>query len=384
VDLTLEIDRLANGGDGIGRADGKVCFVPFALPGDTVKVSVTRSTKNALWADITEVITPSPDRTEGCCQATGRCGACLWGHFAYPAQATWKQRFVTEALQRFGNVEVEVAWREDAALRTGYRTRAEFHSDGERFGFYAHGSHDIVDITECKLCHPRINQALPALRDAKLKGSVTITVNPEGDETLIWTKFPKRKLKSQFPLANTPNEEGPRFAFMFDGIPVVNGCFSQASLLLNRSLVAETHRLIGETASVFDCYCGSGNLSLTLPKAIKVGGMDHSRPAVRAAKEEKRGDYKPGDEEAMIEAIKSGKWETIVLDPPRIGAKRIAPALATAPVKAIVYVSCDPVTLGRDVKTFAEGGWEVREAVALDLFPNTPHVETVLRLERPA
>jgi len=383
VDITLEIDRLAHGGDGIGRVDGQVCFVPGGLPGDTVRAEVVRKTKSALWARITEIVVPSPNRVEHCC-GPAQSGACFWGHFAYPAQAEWKQHLVTEALQRFAGVEVPLGWREDPALRLGYRTRAEFHSDGERFGFYAHGSHDIVDLTECRLCHPRVNAAIPALREASIKGSVTVTVNPEGDETLVWTKFPKRKLKSQFPLANTPNEEGPRFAFVFDGIPVVNGCFSQASLLLNRLLVAETHRLIGDTASVYDCYCGSGNLSLTLPKAVKVGGMDHSRPAVRAAKEEKRGDYRHGDENGMIEAIGSGKWETIVLDPPRTGAKRLAPALAASPAKAIVYVSCDPVTLARDLKTLAEGGWAVQEAVALDLFPQTPHVETVVRLERPA
>lgn len=380
--IEVQIDRLAHGGDGIGRVDGQVCFVPFALPGDTVRATVTRSTKSALWAKIDEVIEASAHRTSGCCSATGSCGACFWGHFAYPAQGDWKQRLVAEALERFAGITLPIAWQEDAKLRTGYRTRAEFHGDEKSFGFYAHNSHDIVDIEQCNLCHPRINAALPALRDAKIKGSVTITVNPEGDETLIWSKFPKRKLKAQFSLANTPGEEGGRFAFVFDGIPVVNGCFSQASLLLNRMLVAETHRMIGETSSVFDCYCGSGNLSLSLPKSIKVGGMDHSRPAVRAAKEENRGNYRPGNEEDMLKALASGEWETVVLDPPRIGAKVLAPGLATAPVKRIVYVSCDPVTLARDLKTLATGGWVAQEVTALDLFPNTPHVETVVRMER--
>lgn len=382
VEHTVEITALAHGGDGIGRIEGKVCFVPYGLPGDTLRVRVTREAKNALWAAVEEVLSPSPHRIPAACPVFGRCGGCSWLHFAYPAQAEWKQRIVRDALERMAGINSAIEWLEEPALRLGYRTRAEFHGDGERLGFFAAGTHDVVDIEQCPLCHPRLNEALAALREIRIKGALTVTVNPEGEETLVWTHFPKRALKHRFPLANMPHEPVPRSRFVFDGVPIVNGTFSQSSLLLNRLLVRVAHDLIGEAVSVLDLYCGSGNLSLGLPNRTRVVGMDHNHEAVKAANGMKRGEYRRGGEETMAKLITDEEWDTILLDPPREGAKAIMPELAACHARAIVYVSCDPVTLGRDVKTLLTGGWKPARTIALDLFPNTPHVETVCRLER--
>lgn len=378
----VDITSLAHGGDGIGRIDGQVCFVPFGLPGDTLEVNVVRRKKSAMWAELKSVITPSPDRIVPSCPQFGRCGMCNWAHFAYPAQAVWKQRIARDLLQRLGGIETELLWAENETLRTGYRTRAEFHGDGKQFGLYAPGTHDIVDTVQCPLCHPRLNEALAGLRDAGIKGSVTVTVNPEGGETLVWTGFSKRKLKDRFPLANSARDETPRSSFMFDGIPVVNGAFSQASLLLNRILIDKTRAALGTPVSVLDLYCGSGNLSLGLPENVRVLGVDHNRHAIRAANQVRKGSYRPGDESIMEECVSSGDWDTILLDPPRAGAKAITQNLALSSARALVYVSCDAATLARDLKALATAGWRVVRADALDLFPNTPHVEIVCRLER--
>ncbi len=382
MEATIEITAAAHGGDGIGRIEGQVCFVPYGLPGDVLRVRITKKTRNALWADVVAVESPSPDRVPAECPAFGQCGGCCWLHFAYPAQAGWKQRIVQDALQRIGGVDTALEWVEESSLRLGYRTRAEFHGDGERFGFYASASHTIVDIASCPLCHPRLNEALRVVRETDIKGSVTITVNPEGEEVLAWTHFPKRSLKHRFPLANTPQDTAPRSRFLFDGVPVVNGAFSQASLLLNRLLVRTVHDAIGNASSVLDLYCGSGNLSLGLAERMRVLGLDHHRESVRAAESLQRGAYQTGDENKMIKQIASGEWDIILLDPPREGAKALMPALAACPARAIVYVSCDPATLARDVKVLCGGGWKLARGAALDLFPHTPHVETVCRLER--
>jgi 23S rRNA (uracil1939-C5)-methyltransferase len=379
---TVEIVSLAYGGDGIGRIEGQVCFVPFALPGDTVRVRITRRTKNALWGEIVEVASASPERGPAACPAFGRCGGCTWGHFAYPAQAEWKQRLVREALQRMAKVEAAVEWAEEPALRLGYRTRAEFHGDGALLGFHAPGSHDIVDIEQCPLCHPRLNAALDTLRACRVKGSITVTVNPEGEETLVWSKFAQRRLRDRFPLANHLQDERPRAMFTFDGAPIVNGAFSQSSLLLNRLLVRTVHEMAGDAATVLDLYCGNGNLSLGLAARAKVTGIDHQREAVRAASGVSSAQYFAGGEDRMAEALREQPWDVVLLDPPRTGAKALAGALARSKARAIVYVSCDPVTLARDLKPMLEQGWRIVRAVALDLFPNTAHMETVCRLEK--
>ncbi|MBN2308043.1 MAG: methyltransferase, partial [Candidatus Hydrogenedentes bacterium] len=189
-------------------------------------------------------------------------------------------------------------------------------------------------------------------------------------------------LKNAFPLAGTRDDTMKRASFTFDGIPIVNGTFSQSSLLLNRLLVRTVHAMTAGADAVLDLYCGNGNLSLGLASAKEVLGLDHNRAAVHRAAAVGRGVYRAGKERAFCEALASRRWDAVILDPPRTGAKPIAPALAKADAAAIVYVSCDPATLARDVKTLAASGWRIDKATALDLFPHTPHVETVCRLVR--
>ena len=379
METTVEIDSLAQGGDGVARIEGQVCFVRRGLPGDTLRVRVTRTTKRALWAEIVEVLKPSPDRIAS---KETKDGTCTWGHFAYPAQGEWKLRIVRDTLARLGGIETTPEWCENESLRWGYRTRAEFHGDGEHLGFYEQGSHDIVDMDSSPLCHEKLNAALRILRDIGIKGTVTVTVNPEGEEVLVWTKFPKRKLKQYFPLANSASDEIPRARFFFDDVPVVNGSFSQSSLLLNRMLTRTTHDMIGKVSSLLDLYCGNGNLSLGLAERCAVTGFDHSRVGVQAARATKKGDYRTGGEDKMRALIQKGEHDTILLDPPRVGAKDIMPALGKCSAHTIVYVSCDPATLARDLKILTAQGWGLTRSTVVDMFPQTPHIETVCRLER--
>ncbi len=381
MEHTLEITSLAHGGDGVGRVEGQVCFVPLGLPGDTLRVKVRRQSKKALWAELVEVLEASPHRTTPVVPNHDRCGSAPWAHFAYPAQGEWKQRIVKEALERIAGVETDLEWAEDPELRLGYRTRAEFHGDGKLFGFFARGTHDIVDTEESPVCHRAMNRTLKQLRSLQLKGTVTVTVNPEGEDVLVWTKFTQRRLKHRFPLANTPDDDR-RTQFDFDGVPIVNGAFSQSSLLLNRLLVHTAHGAIGKPVSLLDLYCGNGNLSIGLAGKTNVVGMDHTRPAVQAARRASGADYRSGGEDKMLKLIRKDEWDTILLDPPRAGAKVLMPALAPCHARAIVYVSCDPATLARDVKTLTEGGWKLTRTTVVDMFPYTPHIETVCRLER--
>jgi 23S rRNA (uracil1939-C5)-methyltransferase len=382
MEHVLEITAAALGGDGVGRIEGQVAFVPYGLPGDRLRVRIRHQARQVLWAEIVEVLEPSPHRIAPACPQFGRCGVCTWVHFAYPAQADWKRRLVQEAFQRIGKLETEVGWHEEPELRVGYRTRAEFHGDGQAFGFYARNSRDIVDTGWCPLCHPRLNEALAGLRELKPRGNVTVTVNPEGEETLVWAEKIFPALRAAFAQAQSPWDRQPPASFLFDGAPVLNGGFSQSSLPLNRLLVRLVQGWAPDSGTLLDLYCGGGNLSLGLSPRLAVTGIDQDKAAVAAARGLSGADYRRGRETDMVAALGSQHWDCILLDPPRTGAKDIAPALAAADADRIVYVSCDPATLARDLKTVVAGGWHLKETAALDLFPNTAHVETVCVLER--
>ncbi|MCP4641075.1 MAG: class I SAM-dependent RNA methyltransferase [bacterium] len=379
---TIEITAVAHGGHGIGRIEGRVCFVPFALPGDTVRVVIEREEKRMLWGRIEEVVEPSPDRIETERPITEACDGSVWLHFGYPAQAEWKHRIVKDCFERIAKVETDPAWVEDPDLRFGYRTRAKFHSDGERWGFFFPGTHRIVEEEHYPLCHPRLNEALAKLRTTGYKGAVEVVVNPEGEETLVWTKRPYRKIKNAFPLAGSPDDKGKPASFLFDGIPIVCGAFSQSSLLLNRKLVPVVHDFVGNASAVLDLYCGSGNLSLGLKGATRVLGLDQTRSAVRAAERMRRGEYRRRSERGFLNAIEAEHWDVVVMDPPRIGAKEIIRGIGQTGAKAIIYVSCDPATLARDAATLMQCGWHVDRVTAIDMFPHTAHVETVCRFGR--
>jgi 23S rRNA (uracil1939-C5)-methyltransferase len=380
--LELTITGVAHGGDGIGRIDSMACFVAGALPGDTVRVRIYRRTSNALWGHLLEVVSPSPHRITGSACAGRPCAAtCAWHDFAYPAQAEWKQQIVRESIRRIGRIEVEVAFVEAPELRHGYRTRAVFHGDGTALGYYAPRTHDIIPLPACPLNHQKLNGALETLRPLKLRGNIHVTVNPEGEEILISISEPTAPLRELFPLTDSFNSR-TRHQFLFDGVPIVNGTFSQASLLLNRMLRRETDRRIGAAASLLDLYCGNGNLSLHHTDKRKVVGVDHAGASISAANELSPGVYKRGDEQAMTRLIQECAWEVILLDPPRTGANALVPSLVAARTKRIVYVSCNPATFARDASGLASGGWRLTSVAALDMFPHTPHVETIGVFER--
>ncbi len=383
--MHLWIHAVAHGGDGLGRLeDGQVCFVPFALPGDRVKVRVHKHSAKATWARLLEVVTPSPHRTEFIGDNPAMAEAYIWGCFGYPEQGEWKHRVVSECLRRIGKMETEVEWVEDPGQRLGYRTRAEFHGDGTRLGLYAAESNRIVPMTRCPLCNEAVNEAFHTLAELRVRGSVTITAHPDTGEVMVWTNPAElHRVRDVFPWANALGDGRARAVFEVDGVPIVNGAFCQSSLTLNRILLRIVAEMAGNSGSVLDLYCGNGNLSLWLARrGARVEGYDHAQEAVHAANALGLGGYHRGGEAVMAEVAARGGFETVILDPPRSGAPALMPVLEKSDAERIVYVSCDPATLARDLKTLAVGGWRPVRVAALDLFPHTPHVETVCLLRR--
>ena len=375
--FTSEITSVAHGGHGVTRVDGRVCFVPYALPGDVAVIRIDRELRGVLWGTIESLETPSPHRVEAPCPYFGTCGGCTWLHFAYPAQAEAKQQIVRDCFERIAKLDVAIEWAESPDLRLGYRTRAKFFAKEGLRGFHALRTNDVVDVASCALCHPRLNEILRVLREIDCKVDVEVCVNPEGEEVLVWTEKPNALLAEHFPLAGHRRAKGKRSRFMFDGAPIVNGGFAQASLLLNRLLRSIVHQEIGTPKTLLDLYAGSGNFSISLPKSVNVMGIDEERTAIAAADAVRKDCYRVGKAPAFQRAFKRGKWDGIILDPPRAGAKAIIKDLARAKAERIVYVSCNPATLARDAASLCANGWQVEGVTALDLYPNTAHVECV-------
>lgn len=374
--VDVHIERVVAGGDGLARIGGSACLIPYALPGESIRITEPERRSGALRAGIKHVLSPSADRQPAQCPVFGVCGGCTWLHFAYPAQADAKRDIVAECFRRIAGHEVEIKWADDPSLRFAYRTRATFRAMHGRVGFLEARSHQIVDIAACPLCHPQLNAALARLRESHLVGEFDVTVNPEGDDILIWTRDPVPGLDAVFPASNNCHISAPRHQFLFDGIPIVCGGFAQASLLLNRTLRSLVHKSLGGISSLLDLYCGSGNFSLGLSD-VCVLGIDHHAPSIAAANALRPGAYECGGEPAFVRALTREPWDTILLDPPRQGAKPIVAALAQARAQRIVYVSCDPATLARDAKVLLAANWSLASVTAVDMFPHTAHVEAV-------
>jgi 23S rRNA (uracil1939-C5)-methyltransferase len=376
------VTAAVHGGHGLCRIGGQVCFVPGALPGDTINLRSVTKRHGVLWGEIELLVAASEHRVSAECPVFGVCGGCSWLHFGYPGQGEWKCKIVTDTFRRIARLDITPEWRENPELRTGYRTRAQYHSEGSGWGFFEEGSHKVVPVESCPLCHPKLNDAFDTLRRTRHKGTVELTVNPEGDEVLAWCRAPRAALADAFPGLDWPDQDAPRGRFLFDGAPVVNGTFSQSSLLLNRLLVAAVHELCGAPGSLLDLYCGNGNLSHGIPVTGRFLGIDHNRNATAAAAETSGRDYREGNEAAFTAALSGAAWDTVLLDPPRTGARGVMDTIAGCDAAAVVYVSCDPATLARDAASLREAGWKIERLVAVDLFPNTPHVETVCRFMR--
>jgi len=373
------IEDMAQGGHGIARIDGEVCLVPNALPQDKIVLKSLYEKRGVLWGEIGEIRRSGIARIKRTCH----CGGCSWQHFSYPSQGKWKKRILQQTFQRIGGIEHSIDWVDaPLKLRQGWRTRVTVQSTPQGFGFFQPGTHTITQKPDCPLIHKNLRAVLDQLcKKPPRHGPTTITVNPEGSEVLIWRTEHDSGLH-RFGEYNYYRDKAPRKQFLFDGVPIVNGCFSQASLELNRLLVSKVKELTGPYDTILDLYCGSGNLSLGLPAAKKVTGIDHSKSAIQAAAHRKKHTYVDGNESVMNRHLRSVKNGMVILDPPRTGAKAIVDSLAQSKAEAVCYCSCDAPTIARDVKQLVRAGFSLQKLAGIDMYPHTSHFEIIALLTR--
>jgi 23S rRNA (uracil1939-C5)-methyltransferase len=422
--LTVAIERLAAGGDGVGRVGGKTVFVPLSAPGDVVEAEIVEDRRTFSRARIRRIVTPSRDRVEPPCPLFGACGGCAWQHLAYEAQLLAKRTIVEDALRRIGRLAPPpVPPVLPSPLQYGYRHRARLHvaieGGAARLGFFRAGSHRVVPVERCPVLHPALDAALAALAAALRRGGATLAPGTGvradtgwegatvrltfGDPRGVALRIPpslEHALLEAFDAAGIALEiagAGRRRLRLplgpgGDALVTTGATFTQVNLLQNRALVAAALDLAavrpGEEA--LDLCCGLGNLAVPAAgRGARVLGVDLDGEAVRQARENARragcdATFVRGDAAATAAALagEGRRFDLVLLNPPRGGAREACAALAGLAPARIVVVSCDPATLARDAAVLAGGGFRLAAARPLDLFPQTAHIETAARFER--
>ncbi|MFW6369030.1 MAG: 23S rRNA (uracil(1939)-C(5))-methyltransferase RlmD [Myxococcota bacterium] len=444
-ELRLKIDRLAQGGRGVGRADGFVVFVPLTAPGDEVIARVKRSHRRFAEAEPLRVLEASGDRVQPPCPYFGECGGCAWQHLDYPAQLAGKEQVVRESLERHAGLESPpLRPIVGAEQPLGYRNKMEFSFDGEvLLGMHRRGFFDqVVGVEHCLLCSAAANRVLQEVRsfvaDSGLSawdprthgGLLRHLVLREGrgtGELLVGIvtssdPFPSaRTLASR--LASLPGVSGVvraitdsrSDAVRVDSLEVLHGrdhifevlggrrfkveleTFFQTNTEQAEKMVSVVKEMAGlrGTEKVLDLFCGVGTFALLLaPLAKEVHGLEVVEASIESARETARregvtnvrfttGDARRGLPRVLEEM--GSPPDLLLLDPPRSGAGgKVMRRIGRAAPRRVLYVSCNPATLASDLGWLLPFGYEVRAVRPLDLFPQTPHVETVVHLERSA
>jgi 23S rRNA (uracil1939-C5)-methyltransferase len=388
------IEKLVYGGDGLARIGSHAVFVPFAAAGDRLRVKIVECERNYARGVIEEIIEPSTDRRKPPCSYFGPCGGCQLQHLDYQAQLESKVSFVRESLQRIGNIDWDGRIAMRASEEFGYRSRAEIKvardENGQtRIGYFRAGTQDVCEIEDCLILLPAANRELQRLHGERslIPNDATRVYLTAGDNEVIVTP------------ANGENGRAAEFDSLgvaTQRIAGINYSFGVRSFFQgNRLLVEELiEEAVGTATGKFavDLYAGVGLFSLQLAKGFEqVCAVEGNKTAANHGAENARANglnnvrYEPISVEAWMKykSAEVPRPDFVLLDPPRAGAGiQVIERLAAMSPPALTYVSCDPATLARDLRLLLDYGYGIDSITALDMFPQTFHVETVVRLSR--
>ncbi len=343
----LNIVDVAFGGKGVARSDAGVVFVPFTIDGEEVTVEIRKSKKRFAEADLVSVEKASPHRVEPGCPYFGTCGGCSYQHIDYAHQLALKSRQVGQTLRRVGGLrDVPMKPAVGSPKPYGYRNRIRVHVANGAVGFFAWNKHELVDVERCAIASEQVNDSLQRLRASLMR---------DGDYTLA---------------------EGRG-----------GGFFQQTNDEVTREMLALVQRLVrqGQTLLI-DAYCGSGLFAKHLADLFeRVVGIEENQYAVEYAQRTALPNetYAAGDVATHLDSILSANdpsRTTLILDPPAIGiSARVADSILALPPAELVYVSCDPATLARDLKTLCRS-YRLDSVTPLDMFPQTAEIEVAAHL----
>jgi len=416
----LNIDTLSYGPYGIGRLDGKAIMVPHTAPGDSIEARIVEAKKRYALGEAVRLIEPSALRRTPPCPYVGVCGGCSWQHLRYEAQLKAKEQSVADALRRIGKLDgYELRPIIASARELGYRRRIRLQvGPDKQLGFFGAGSHRLVEIDSCLIAGEPLNGRLDSLRrwaceletaidDIELvsgdgPGEIIVVAQANGDfvprdehrcEDLITdTAF--------YGLIMAGNDWRKTW-----GIPALTvNLLDDVSLTVDADVFTQVNpegnlqilrALLGAgefrpTDRVLELYCGAGNFTLPIAKRVReICAVEGHRAAITCGKlnAQKHGlDNIRWTSAAVPQAAgrlknRRERFDKIVLDPPRSGAKDLDADLAALGAKKILYISCNPTTLARDLAALAKHGYTLQMVQPIDLFPQTFHVEALAVME---
>lgn len=383
------IEKLLYGGEGLARKEDLVIFIPLSAPGDQLLIRITSLEKRHARGEILKILKPGDTRRTAPCPHFGNCGGCQLQHLSYEGQLAVKAEFIRDALSRIGQIDWPHPIKVEHRSEFGYRTRAQLKLDRTtrpiQLGFYQAGSHQVCDIEACPILIPELNQALTTLRTAQkeiLNSAIPYTkIEVTGGENGIATNQPVGHFAT-----NAVKQSVAGIEYSYDP-----GCFFQVNNQLLETLVnlvvADRRGMIA-----IDLYAGVGLFALQLAGHFqKVLATEVYAPATKWAQANIKANRLKNIDFAALSTEKwlakfSSKYQNvdlIVLDPPRAGVTKnaIANVISMKP-NEIVYVSCDPSTLARDLKILQAGKYQITSVTGVDLFPQTYHIETVVSLKK--
>ncbi|MCK4509462.1 MAG: 23S rRNA (uracil(1939)-C(5))-methyltransferase RlmD, partial [Desulfuromonadales bacterium] len=406
----LDISSLVHGGRGIGRHDGKAVFVPMTMPGDRVSCRVVKSKRKYVEAELHEIIMPSPLRREPPCPFFGSCGGCQWQHIPYQEQVRWKEKIFSDQMLRSkiitdNCIKPMVPAPDEWNYRNRVQLKCHLTAEGLVVGFYRHGSHFVVDVDKCRLVAPPIQRTLDLLRRALPEmpchdclAQIDVACGDDGEVRIILHVHPRGRRQIRLWLQafagshqinaciQSGGKQAPEVVFGESDLTIKvdqpakvdqseialcygPGGFVQVNSAQNRNMVATMLDLLSfdGTEKVLDLFCGMGNFSLPFARRVGlvVGVEDYalsiaSARSNAAANKISNVEFYAADAAAIMARYRStDDLDLVILDPPRSGNYQTSHELLKIRPERILYVSCDPATLVRDLTPLVQGGYEV-------------------------
>ena len=386
--IEVEVIGLSNLGAGIAKPNDWVVFIPFALPGEKIRAKVWRNEANCSHADLIEILTPSPDRIEAHCQHFGVCGGCQYQNLPYEKQLEWKTEQVAELLVHMVGIELPVQAAIPSPKQWAYRSKITPHFQKPQpkqpipIGFLEHNRrHRLVDIYHCTIAMDEINADLQRARDEVKKNA---TSYKKGSTLLLRATDGKVETNHRNPVSEKVGD----LTFNF-----LAGDFFQNNPFILKSFTgyAAEQAKGPDQKYLLDAYCGSGLFALTLAKNFEeVIGIEVSESSADWARRNaltngiENAQFIAASAEHLFADIQFPPGNTSVLiDPPRKGCSEdFLQQLFNFGPSRVVYVSCNPATQMRDLKSFIARGYQLEEIQPFDLFPQTRHLECVITLSK--
>jgi len=376
--LEIQLTGMAAGGEALGAAEGKKVFVPWGVPGDLVRVELTEEKKDFARGRILELLKKSPDRASPPCPYFFKCGGCQWQHLKYEAQLRFKNEILKEALQRIGKIAdpyLKDPIPAPSPLHYRNRIRLQVSRQGE-VGFFKAQSKEVVDIERCLIAEDILSEKIP---EAKSLAKTLL----EKDRAKRHEVEIKRDLGR---VLVTPD-------------PQEDAAFVQVNEAVSTRLVQEAVAALELRGNekVLELYAGNGNFTFPIASggAGSVTAVETNEAAVKEGERRVKAEHRKNvrfiqasayrflETEAPPKIAEEPIYGNVLLDPPRKGALECLEGIVRMKIPMIVYVSCDPATLARDVKILMDRGYRFDFSQAIDMFPQTSHVESITRLWLP-